>query len=72
MSYNRKVVSTRMKPAVLEKLDCLVNHYNIDTSWWGDNKHTAALGYWRKRVTRSDVIEILITKAFDNIQNTLK
>lgn len=64
---NRIIVSTRIKPEIIEKLDCIVDHLNIDTSFWGSNKYTRELGYWRKRVSRADVIELLIKKAFDDI-----
>jgi hypothetical protein len=69
---NRKVVSTRMTPGTIEKLDCLVNHYNIDTTFWGQNRHTTKLGYWNKKVTRSDVLEILVDNAFKEIQKSIK
>lgn len=72
MSRNRKVVSTRMSPTIIEMLDCIVNHYNIDTTFWGSNRHTVSLGYHQKKVTRSDVVEILIKKAYKDIQNSLK
>ncbi|MBI9010003.1 MAG: hypothetical protein JEZ05_08220 [Tenericutes bacterium] len=71
-NQNRKVVSTRMKPAVIEKLDCLVDQFNIDTPMFRfqnilGNKHTVELGYGNKIVTRSDVLEILINKAYNKI-----
>jgi hypothetical protein len=69
MANNRKVISTRMKPEVIEKLDCLVNQFNLDTTFWGSNKHTTSLGYCLKKVTKSDALEILINKAFDEMQN---
>ncbi len=69
---NRKVVSTRLTPDMIEKLDCLVNHFNINTDFWGSNKFTRKLGYFQKKVTRSDVLTILINKCFDEIQNSLK
>ena len=66
----RQLISVRMKPEVIKKLDCVVDQLNIDTSFWGQNKHTRQLGYWRKKVSRADVLEIIVKKAFDEIQET--
>ena len=58
-----------MKPEIIEKLDCIVDQYNIDTDFFGRNKHTIKLGYSHKQVTRSDVLTILIKKAFEELPN---
>lgn len=67
MNEIRKVVSIRMKPSILEKLDCIVDHFNIDTGMWGVNHRTRELGYDAKKVSRADVIEILIKEKFNKI-----
>lgn len=72
MNKNRKVISTRLTPETIKKLDCLVDHMNINTNFWGQNKFTKDLGYCCKKVTRSDVLTILIEKAFNDIQNSMK
>jgi len=65
----RKIISTGMKPGIIKKLDNIVDQLNDDTSSWGSNKHTQSIGYYKKKVTRADVLEILINHAYKETQD---
>lgn len=63
----RKVVSLRITPSIIEKLDNIVRELQKDNTWWS-NTYTNKLGYWSKRkVSRADVLEILVLKEHEQI-----
>lgn len=69
MKKDKRVIkSIRVSPSVTIMMNEISLLLMSNTSSWGTNPHTKELGYWAKsKISSADVLEIAVTKLYNEI-----